>query len=489
MVSVRKSSVRFAHDALREWPLRDRFAGRRACAWSLAAALLVFSAACLARAEGKPGTEPAGPAAEKSDDKQAEKPVFEVHQWGVWLADAAIDNINSRSQFPTAMPLRVDTSRPRKLKSGKPAPAPINVLVFRGQPAKLIDIDLRTRAGSFVGHYPPAQSQASNRLRWLDNSLLAAGDEQAMSLKVPEHWFARARASDALTIRKGARSEKFLAYDFDSPFTLPFKLEGGPDKYELHSTSNNPISDVVVMAPTPQGRRIGWLDVLPPSQEKMAAPPVAAGAQNAGPAVAAPVIVSRAARARGAVPPGAPGARTTPLPPGPAVPLTLSAPLAAGSPELAAASSKALAERLERAGLTAQESELIVSLYQSAIFESDQLTVAFRLSPDAVAEETPLVVDPEPAKSVRVTLVVVRNMDPKIIADLQSLVGQLGSARYKERETAEKSLRELGSLAFPALRQAAKHADAEIAFRAQRILFDQQQTLNGPDNAPNVEQE
>ena len=470
----------------------DPFAWHRACAWSLAAALLVVSAARLARAEGKPAAEPAGPASEKSDDKPAEKPVIEIHQWGVWLADAATDNINSRSQFPTALPLRVDTSRPRKLKNGKPAPSPINVLVFRGQPAKLIDIDLRTRAGSFVGHYPPAQSQASNRLRWLDNSLLAAGDEEAASLKVPEHWFTRARASDALTIRKGARCEKFLAYDFESPFTVPFKLEGGPDKYELHSTASNPIFDVVITVPTPQGRRIGWLDVLPASQEKKPVPPAGAAGQNiaaqnvAPTVVAAPVPVGRAGIqfARAAV-----GAKTTSLPPGPAVPLTLSAPLAAGSPELAAASSKALAERLERAGLDAQESELIVSLYQSAIFESDKLTVAFRLSPDAVAEETPLVVDPEPAKSVRVTLVVVRNMDPKIIADLQSLVGQLGSARYKERETAEKSLRELGSLAFPALRQAAKHADAEIAFRAQRILLDQQQSLNGPNNAPDVDQE
>src|SRR6185295_18697626 len=167
-----------------------------------------------------------------SKGKPNEKPVYEVHEWGVWLADAAIDNVNSRAQFPSSMPLRVDTTRPRKLKGNKQAPSPMNVIVFRGQPVKLLDIDLRAAKGSFVGHYPPAQRPASNRLRWLDNSLLAGANDDAVSLKVTDHWFTQARATDALLLRKGSRGERLLAYDVESPFTIPLKIEGGPDKYD-----------------------------------------------------------------------------------------------------------------------------------------------------------------------------------------------------------------------------------------------------------------
>jgi hypothetical protein len=425
-----------------------------------------------------------------------EKPAFEVHQWGVWMADPAVETANLRDQYTSALPVGVETLRPHKLKNAKPGPSPLNLMTFYGQPAGAIEIDLRIVAGSFVGSWPAAELK-NNRLRWADYRLSAKSDEKASFSTMPaEHWFTRAREGEALFVEKGARSERFLAYDCELRLPAPLKLEAGPDVYQLRSTSSYTLQDVVVVAPTPTGKRIGWLDVLPaaypkkpnavataePSTSPAAVQPAAGQLQVAvGQVVVVALGGGQVTTQQLQAGSAQPAASSTPAAqPGPPTPVTMSEPLASDGGSWAALSSRVLAERLAKAGLAAGEVELLLSLYGPAIFDSDSLTVACRLSPGAVDELTPLAVEPEPAKTVRVTLVITRNLDPKIATELQTFVDQLGSPRYAEREAAEKRLSELGSLAFPVLKQALGHSDPEIAFRAERLLLEQQQTIELP---------
>ena len=63
--------------------------------------------------------------------------------------------------------------------------------------------------------------------------------------------------------------------------------------------------------------------------------------------------------------------------------------------------------------------------------------------------------------------------------DVERLVTNLGAADYAERETAEKRLLELGRLAVPALKSALKSSDAEVQFRAERLLLAQNEKVDG----------
>ncbi|HEY1785239.1 MAG TPA: hypothetical protein VGG30_06800, partial [Pirellulales bacterium] len=111
------------------------------------------------------------PAAESPAQKPDAKGAFELHHWGVWLADPALAALNSREHFTTSLPLSVETTRPRRLK-GAQTIAPINVVTFRGQLAASLEVDLRLQTGGLLAHWPAAQTK-NNRLRWLDYQLVA----------------------------------------------------------------------------------------------------------------------------------------------------------------------------------------------------------------------------------------------------------------------------------------------------------------------------
>ena len=155
--------------------------------------------------------------------------------------------------------------------------------------------------------------------------------------------------------------------------------------------------------------------------------------------------------------------------------------LAAGSEPLAAQTTAALTERLVKTGLDRKQIDLLLSLYGPVIFGGDALLIAWRIPPSIVDDLTPLVAEPEPQKTVRVVLVVARNMDPVIEQTMQVLADQLGNPQYKVREAAEDKLKELGSLAWPVLRKSMTAADPEVAFRAERLLLGQKQNIDQPN--------
>ena len=158
------------------------------------------------------------------------------------------------------------------------------------------------------------------------------------------------------------------------------------------------------------------------------------------------------------------------------VEVTLSDPLPEA--DTAAKTVESLRERMTKVGLKPGEVSLFLDNYQSLFFEGDTVVVACRLDPATIDEKMPLSIFPEPAKTVRVAMVLMRNADPQLGNEVDRLIAELGNASYAAREVAQKRLIELGPLAFGALNKALNETDQEVVIRCERILLNQNQTPN-----------
>jgi hypothetical protein len=470
---------------------------------------------------------------------------FEVHDVSVWMIDRGGNTANSKSDYPSALPVTVASSRgaqailqntvttgllvnggavtfntndvpaaPAAPQASDRRAAPINLITFHGQPTPNIDVDVRTRSGSFLAHWPPGEA-LPNRLRWSGTppyDLVAKiGDEAELMFVDSDHWMVKAREAGGLYIKRGARSERFLAYDVELSLDVPLRLEGGPDKYRVINTTEASLYDVLIARITPEGCRVAWIDVVPKSGSAAAAPqPGAENPNGAQPpkaaqyAPGAPVAEPKKVFSTplglpttGAVPAAKPAEAPQPggsklfggLPPtkpAQGVEVVLSEPLAADSPAAAANTTQALADRLAKAGLSPAESALFVERYGSQLFGSKELVVACRLERATIDDKVPLSIFPAPTKTVRVAMVFLRNADPRMGDEVQGLVAQLGDPKWKVREAAHKRLLELGPVAYPALNSALNSPDQEIVLRAERILLKQNQTPKFRAGAINV---
>jgi hypothetical protein len=462
---------------------------------------------------------------------------FEVHDLSLWVLEPGSQQANLRTAYASALPATAASARTPSADSSEAARppghrlGPINMITFYGVPATNLDVDVRTKAGTFLSHWPAGES-LPNRLRWSGSPALdlveKIEDETELAFVDSDHWIRKARGGQALFVRRGARSERFLAYDVELNLPAPVRLEGGPDTYKVINTAGATLYDVLISRGTPTGRRVAWLDVLPASTGAPAAQPAKPSkspadlfddakppSTDAKPPSAPPQPAEKAEEKKedkpaeskdeaaaekdaekakrraevervlakqlgrrskpGATPPASPPTAT---PPAAGVEVTLSEPLAAGAAENVAQTTIALTERLSRAGLSSSEIELFVENYRSLFFEGDAVVVACRLGAGAIDEKLPLSVFPEPAKTVRVAMVLLRNADPQLGSEVDLLVTQLGDPHFAAREAAQKRLLELGPLAFATLNQALNNADLEIVIRAERILLHQNQTPN-----------
>ena len=428
-----------------------------------------------------------------------EDPKFDVHEWSVWIVDPTLDMANHADHFSSLMPGAVDSNRPRASERGPLSP--LHLLTFHGEEVPDLEVDLRVESGRFLAWWPPVDVR-NNRLRWFEIALTAEPAADARMARVDErHWFGQARAIGALHVRQGARGERFMAYDPELSLTAPLRLEGGPDAYQLINLSPHELLDVLVLLPTADGLRIGRVETLPaaspasllpaqpaavPAADAVAAPATPAAAEEAAAkeqaaaaaaAAAANEAALKVAAAAGVVVVDAAAAPTATVyvppadvPGAPPVEVAMAAPLSAESSELVAERA-AWRARLEATGLAADEVALLAQLYEAPLFETEKLLVVFRLPADIVEQRLPLVFYPAPRRTVRVPLVVVRNVDPSIKDEVQTLVAGLGAEDYAAREAAEQRLWELGRLALPALKQALQSPDLETVYRAERLLL------------------
>ncbi|REK08608.1 MAG: hypothetical protein DWQ37_19920 [Planctomycetota bacterium] len=491
---------------------------------------------------------------------------FEVHEISLWIFDPGASKANSRTDYPSALPPTVRTTRGAQTTTNlqqqrvdivngrrriavtnvvagtnggiasayRRSVAPINVLTFHGRPAEDLDVELRTKDGSFLAHWPPGES-FPNRLRWAGSpgyNLVEEVDRTEMMFVDDEHWFAEARQGDALFVRRGTRSERFLAYDAELNLAAPVRLVGGPDEFTVVNQLDQPLYDVLISRHTPEGRRIAWLDKVPPASQRQAAEPAEEPAEEKKRAATpealfadAPAVADEEPAAAD-VPAKKDQPADAPKPAGPAVQLfgglpkdaqerlasgkpvvekedskgrasgagmfgglpgrksvhgprvTLSEPIAHDSPDATARMTEALAQRLRKSGLTDHEAQHFVERYGEVFFEGEALVVACRLDQAVMDDKIPLSVFPKPSKTVRVGMVLLRDADPQLGEQVQKLIANLGDPKYDVREAAQQRLLELGPLAFPALNKALNSDDPEIVIRAERILLTQNQTPN-----------
>jgi len=190
---------------------------------------------------------------------------FEVHDFSLWIVDAGQGLGNPRASIPSALPATVATTRTAASSREERTSAPIGMLTFHGAPADGLDVDLRLKTGAVVAHWPPGELMP-NRVRWSGMpawQLVKQASPSELSFVDGGHWFQRAREGDALFIKHGARSERFLAYDLEQSLGATIRLEGGPDTYKVINASDRPLYDVLLAKRTPQGLRLAWLDELP----------------------------------------------------------------------------------------------------------------------------------------------------------------------------------------------------------------------------------
>jgi hypothetical protein len=438
---------------------------------------------------------------------------FEIHEVSLWGFDPTLEQANQLQHYPSIMPGVVDTERSRAGAEGKVAP--FSLMTFRGRPAKNVEIDLRVQSGRFTAYWPGAESK-SGRLRWLDVNLSAEPDKDGRLATVDaKHWFNAARELDALYLSIGARTERFIVYDVEFKLDQPLRISGGPERYQVANLSKSPLYNVLVVAPEAEGRRrIGYAALLPaksvsakqpteskpaekkpesaPSDDKKSADPKLEEEKAAEQKAAATELAKAAAAVKTALVKVAGGDAAQPAAPaqpaaaqapaaqlaGDPVDVEMSAPLGKDSPEMAAAQ-KELADSLKKQGLTEAEVSLFMDRAAPAIFGAKETIVVCRLPAEMIEERLPLVTYPASLKTVRTALVVLRNVDPKLKEDVNKLVTDLGAADYAEREAASTRLLKLGRLAVPALKEALKSPDVEVQFRAEKILLDQGEKVDG----------
>jgi hypothetical protein len=406
---------------------------------------------------------------------------LEIHEMSLWVTEPTATQVNAVGGYPSAMPGAVDSARSRVVEPGRPDVQPVSLMFFSGTAPKVADLSLRIPAGRFLATWPMAENK-NNRVAWKDLKFAdpAVGSDQFAF--VPEgHWFERARKMDSLPLERGARIEKFIAYDPEVNAQFSLRLENESNKYRIFNGSKYAIKDVLFVSPEKDGTRLSWLDDLASNRpDKVAGkgvtPPDAPknDAEKAGRAVAEAIVKATGAVAQ-QVATAMPNVATKV--PETSADLELSGPLSPA--ELKRQGVDELKKRLTAAGLKDSETELLLSLYSKPIFESKEPVLLFRLPQATIDELLPLEIDPENTKVVRVALMMCLKIDPRIRDEVKTLIAQLNADDFAQREQAEQRLYALGRMAIPALKNAAKSKEPEQAMRAERLLLEQKEKLDG----------
>ena len=434
---------------------------------------------------------------------QAADPIpLEIHEWSLWIVDPTHSQTNAKDQYPNTLPVFIESNRSRLSGRAENRPSPLSILTFYGEPATGVEVELELAANSrFCSHWPPAETK-TKRARWLDLAFTAAVDPAArITAAEDDSWVNRARQlPDALFVRRETRSERFLCYDVETGWAPQVKLTGGPDSYQVENLDKNVVDDLFICAPAGDKYRIGRLKQLagkigvPEKDKKPAEKPAAEDAAAATPASGtvfglqlqvaggAQLVLAAGAEAQpAAVPAETKAAEEKKAEDKPApvtVEVTLSEPLSPDSEQYLAETQTALKTVLVDAGLRPAEADLFLSMYADQIFKAKEMVVLFRLPGVAIEEQFPLVSYPDAKRIIRVPLVLMRNVDPKMQGGLKDLVARLGDASFQERDNAEKKLRDSGRLAVPLLKEALSNEDPEIVVRVERLLLGQNESID-----------
>jgi hypothetical protein len=109
---------------------------------------------------------------------------------------------------------------------------------------------------------------------------------------------------------------------------------------------------------------------------------------------------------------------------------------------------KTLTSQLKEAGLYQDEAASLVTLWARDLFESEGVTVFYRLPQEEYERRLPLTLTPRPETLVRVGLVVHPYCEPGLAERVAQLVKELDDDDFSKREAAHKRLDAMGRAAY-----------------------------------------
>ena len=432
------------------------------------------------------GARPSPAAANADAPKSPAAPqgAFELYEWVVFVADPNQSAANAERLFQSTLPEFVGARRQTAPAAEANAPSPVGVIRVRGEvEGDKLDVLLQAPGGRFLGQWPKGKGR-SNRQLWEGYTITSEAPPGLKEL-APGHWFGALREVQSPFLRRDRAGERFLAYDVELNYTVPLHVTGGKDlAYELANSGAAPLHDVTVYKPQESGWRTGTVPSMPAAKGVAPATgpatrPTTGPADDVPPGMpaeaAARVRAARAAAAaRAGVRPGTqPGGAQPPAPVAPAKPVPGAAKASVTADAPAAGAESVLSpwkERLAKEGFAEGDVATVLRILERHALDKKRLTLVYRLDAAELDRMLPLEVTPTPRKTVRVGLVIARNLDPAVGDEVDQLIKQLASADWEQRELASKQLAELGPAARPKLQAALQQKDLEVVWRAERLL-------------------
>jgi len=130
-----------------------------------------------------------------------------------------------------------------------------------------------------------------------------------------------------------------------------------------------------------------------------------------------------------------------------------------------------LIAQLARAGLNEDEAKAMAEVWKKDFFETEGLTLFYRLPQAEYDRLLPLTVTPRPEKVVRTMLVHHPHCEPDLGERVMALVTQLDSNNFQERIDAQKRIHALGRAAFVHLIRARNAKPSlEVTARLNKLL-------------------
>ena len=404
----------------------------------------------------------------------------EVSEWAVFVADVVNPELNARNLFHDGLPPFAEDLRtaPPTDDSQSSQPSPVGLIrISAAGPIDTegtIDVQLGFKGGRVLGHWPRAQIR-SGGLLWQD---LRIAPKTGEPRRLPEgSWLAQLRGGESALL-SGTTRESFLLYDVELPYPMAIQVKAlSGSKYFVAHGMDAPLLDLTFYKRDGENH---WRTASIASLSKAAGFPK--------PNIATPVAAAKAdptnptftytpRTVNGALiwtptihqaTDAEPASPTAVIPPSASIKGTEFAlgPATATNDTVLAAWRGKLAD----AGVSSSDQDVVLKILARQALDPKRLTAIYRIDPAELDRILPSEIVPQPKKSSRIALVVVRGIDPAINDELDDLITKLGDPSWKIRESATNEIKRLGVRAKQRLEQAAKNKDVEIAFRAEKLL-------------------
>jgi hypothetical protein len=130
-----------------------------------------------------------------------------------------------------------------------------------------------------------------------------------------------------------------------------------------------------------------------------------------------------------------------------------------------------LIKQLTKAGLHEDEARALTTVWRKDFFETEGVSVFYRLPQDIYDKLLPLTVTPKPDWTVRTLLVHHPHCEPDLAERVMALVKELDARKFEDRLEAHKRLQKLGRAAFVHLVRARKaNPPLEVRMRLDKLL-------------------